>query len=171
MHTIPRHAFMRGLTLVELMIALAVLGIMLTIGVPALSQVVNQNRLTSQANLFVGLVTLTRSEAVKRRTDVSLIFVHESGNWTGGLQVREGANNPNGTLIRQAQLANDFFAFGVIDAANLPAAISFNAVGQTDNSISITFYFQHNDCKGDLRREITVSPLGNLQMERKSCAT
>ena len=61
-----------GFTLVELLMAVAVLGILLTIGVPALRDMVLNNRLVSQTNRLVSHLQLARSESIKRSAPVVL---------------------------------------------------------------------------------------------------
>ena len=67
--SLPRSA---GFTLLELMIALAVLGIVVGIAVPAFTDIIRQNRLAAQSNELLGASALARSEAVKRGSAVTL---------------------------------------------------------------------------------------------------
>lgn len=57
---------LRGFTLVELMVALAVLAILLAIGVPSFRQLIETNRAASQVNELIGALHTARSEAVRR---------------------------------------------------------------------------------------------------------
>lgn len=65
-------AGMAGFTILELMIAVAVLAILLGIGVPSFNDMIRQNRLAAQTNEFLAAAALARSEAVKRGKLVSL---------------------------------------------------------------------------------------------------
>ena len=60
----------RGFTLLELMLAIAVATILITMGVPALQQMIMNNRLRSQANTLISALNFTRSEAIKRGATV-----------------------------------------------------------------------------------------------------
>lgn len=62
----------RGFTLLELMVAVAVGAILLTLGVPSFSASVRQNCVVSGANAFLATLTLARSEALSRDTTVSI---------------------------------------------------------------------------------------------------
>ena len=53
-----------GFTLLELMVTLAVIAIVLTIGVPSFQSVIRNNRLTTQINSLLGAINLARSKAI-----------------------------------------------------------------------------------------------------------
>ena len=55
-----------GFTLLELLITVALVAILLTSGVPALTQLVKNNNLVSKINRLNGFISLARAEAVKR---------------------------------------------------------------------------------------------------------
>ncbi|MBI4696276.1 MAG: GspH/FimT family pseudopilin [Gammaproteobacteria bacterium] len=59
-----------GFNLFELMIVVAVLGTMLSIGVPGLQSFILDNRISSQLNLLSSSLALARSEAVKNNQPV-----------------------------------------------------------------------------------------------------
>ena len=56
-----------GFTLVELMITLAIAGILVAVGIPSFNSTISDSRLTSYANEFVTALNLARSEAIKAR--------------------------------------------------------------------------------------------------------
>lgn len=61
-----------GFTLIELMVTIAVASILLTIAIPSMSQFIVSSRITSNTNDMVFLVSLSKSEAIKRRKEVTL---------------------------------------------------------------------------------------------------
>jgi type IV fimbrial biogenesis protein FimT len=61
-----------GFTLWELMIAVAVAGVVLGLGVPSFQEFMRNNAMTSAANDFVAGALLARAEAVKRHVPVTL---------------------------------------------------------------------------------------------------
>ena len=58
--------------MIELMIAMALLSILLTIGVPSFSNLIASNHLVTKNNLFVSDLNTARSEAIRRGRSVSL---------------------------------------------------------------------------------------------------
>jgi len=80
-----------GFTLVELLVTLAVGGILLTAGVPSFTTSIKNNRMVTQLNGFAGALNLARSEAVKRGRTVTLCIrntagtdCNNSGDWQDG---------------------------------------------------------------------------------------
>ncbi|MBG21978.1 MAG: hypothetical protein CMF22_08780 [Idiomarinaceae bacterium] len=70
----------RGLTVVELMVGVVVLGIVLSVAVPNFTQFIQTNNLIAEANSTLSGLNLARSEAIKQNT--STIFCHSSDGET-----------------------------------------------------------------------------------------
>jgi len=100
-----------GLTLVEIMVAVAILGILASIAAPALQDVIVQSRLGAEANTLVDAIQVARSEAIKRNQGIqfcraanssSSTCVGSKANWdswivvsTSGAVLRRGRTNDN----------------------------------------------------------------------------
>lgn len=63
---------LRGVTLVELMVTLAIAVILLAIAVPGFQSLIRSNRLTTTTNAFIAALNLARTEAIKRNARVTL---------------------------------------------------------------------------------------------------
>lgn len=61
-----------GFTLVELLVTLAVFGILALAAMPAFNGYVTSNRMITDTNSFVGTLNYARTEAIKRRVDISV---------------------------------------------------------------------------------------------------
>ena len=72
----PRKA--AGFTVYELMLVLAIAGVMLALAIPSMRQFVWNSRMTTAANDLLTAVYRTRSESVKRHTQGILCFTSDS---------------------------------------------------------------------------------------------
>lgn len=61
----------RGFTLVELVITVAVAGVLLAVAIPSFTQTISSNRLTATANQMVAGLTTARIEAIRRNAVLS----------------------------------------------------------------------------------------------------
>ncbi|GEM_PF-533896 len=157
-----QHKATGGFTLQELMITVAVLGILLTVGLPQLNTFLKNSRLTTQTNTLVSVLNFARGEAISRGSNVFLTALdvsdstNEWGNgwkvWVDGLQTpacRAGGvvNTPNQILEETAGGCNEVlkeFAFNdasvTIDMAGSFSALSAATVtGAANNTNTLMF--------------------------------
>jgi len=81
----------KGFSLVELIVALTIAGVLMAIAAPALQKFVSSNRLTGQVNDLMADINLSRSEAIKRNVTTGVCVTAAggascvtSGNWANG---------------------------------------------------------------------------------------
>jgi len=81
----------RGFTLIELVIAMAIAGILLGIGVPSFIEAIRSSRMSTQYNELVGALYLARSEAIKGSDNVTVCARKSDtqcgDDWNNGLLV------------------------------------------------------------------------------------
>ncbi|MES0873364.1 GspH/FimT family pseudopilin [Sinimarinibacterium thermocellulolyticum] len=118
-----RHA--SGLTLVELIIGLAVAGILLAVAVPSFRQTMVSNRLSTAANALVESLNQARLEAIRRNATTQFCSSSGSQNGTGALATACGSAggasyvlNADGstTLLRAAPALPPNIALGSVTA-------------------------------------------------------
>lgn len=85
-----------GFTLVELMVTLAVLGILGGLAAPSLAGLIASQRVRTLSSDLHFAMTQARSEAIKRNASVTLVAT--GGNWAAGWAVLDPAN-PTGTPL------------------------------------------------------------------------
>jgi type IV fimbrial biogenesis protein FimT len=71
-NSIVRHCRTRGLTLLELLVTLAVVTCILSLGVPRLDRLILSTQLETTSRELLGAIQLARSEAILRGTSVSM---------------------------------------------------------------------------------------------------
>lgn len=113
-----QHKRNKGFTLVEMMVAVAVLSITLVIAVPSFTGLINNNRLTSQANELIAAFILARTEAIKQNQFVVLCHSSNSltcdaapsSGWKGWLVARQTIlNNPATTILASGAIDDSRF--------------------------------------------------------------
>lgn len=77
-----------GFTLIELMVALAVLAILLTVGVPSFQSLFERNRAKTTAESVRGFFDEARAEALRRNLPLR-VTVSAGENWCLGLSLAE----------------------------------------------------------------------------------
>jgi type IV fimbrial biogenesis protein FimT len=162
-----------GFTLIELAIVLAVAAILLVVGVPALQDMVRNNRLVTETNSLVAHLNLARSEAVKRRTGVvvcssttptAAVPPCDGGqDWDGGTVVFVDANG-NGAVDNAAEVVRASSA--VVDSIDIRASagsVRYGPDGSITAGTAVTFAVC--DTRGVARgRQIAVSGVGRPQL-------
>ena len=69
----PKYSFKtQAFTLIELVMTMAIAGILVTIAIPSFNSTLTSSRLTNYANDLVGALNLARSEAVRRGVSVTV---------------------------------------------------------------------------------------------------
>ncbi len=159
-----------GLTLIELLVAMALFAITVTVAVPNFMDFIRNNKVVSHTNELVGTLNMARSEAIKRRATVSLCgstngTACNSAEWERGWIVFVDAN-ANATvdsgeeiLIVSRGLSAGITLRSISFAAN--TSVKYTSRGAIDSDGS----FKVCDSRGALyAKAITVNLSGRVRL-------
>ena len=161
----------RGFTVVELFVILAIAAILLTVVAPSLRTFVHANELIGATNHLVGQLSLARSEALERRTDIVVCksgggaTCVSTGTWeTGWIIFADG--DGNGSLTAGDELFHAHTP--VVGSTKISASsgkVVFDRHGETGAPSSFTF------CSAMINkgRTISVNRLGRYIVIPAGC--
>jgi len=156
----------QGLTLLELMVTIAIAGILLTIGVPSFDAVVTRNRISANTNDFITAINLARSEAIKRGSEVGVCksadgaSCTESGDWDQGWIVYLPSSPIEVLRVFDGLSGNDTLT----SAAHV---VTFNSKGALAQD-AVTFNFSLCD-KLRERRQVEIKQVGRPNLRKIAC--
>ena len=171
----PEQALPRqdGITLMEALVTLAIMGILLALALPSMRAFVIQNRLAAETRLLIAALTLARNEAVKRGSAVQICrssnadadHARCSGAASGD---RGGADWGAGWLVLAADGRQVLRRQGELDAnTQAPAGrttITYNASGNASASFA-KVVFSHN---GEFARTVCIAASGRIRLKHDS---
>jgi len=167
-----------GFTLIELMVTIAVVAILLTVGVPSFRSLTQNNRMATQANELMAALTLARSEAVKRGASVTVCSSTDqascagSNNWATGWIVfadsdADATVDGGDTIVRTwaALTGGSTLSTGGGGATS----ITFQSSGLTNLGANVAFALSTSGCTGTNARTITVIQTGRATAAAVAC--
>ncbi len=107
-----------GFTITELMIVIAVVGVLAALAAPNMGAMIRTQRIKTAAFDVFSSLTFARSEAIKRNTSVIVTPV-DAGNWARGWSIADS----NGNMLRQQSGWDAITATG-------PATVTFASSGR-----------------------------------------
>ena len=184
----PRLAHLRrsqshGFTLIELMVAIAVLAILSAIAIPSMTRLITSSRVSGTMNEYIAGVNLARAEAVSRGVRVTICAAasttscRTSGtNWTVGgwiVFVDDGLNpgqiDAGETILRQRA---DWTGMASVVAPVGLRRISFVANGRLETGNmngAVTFTPDLNDMS--TQRYICINRTGRPRIDELPCTS
>ena len=174
----------RGFTLIELMIALALGVILLTLAVPSFRSTIQNNRATAAANDILTALNTARSEAIKRGTPMTICSSGNGSSCAGSTDWSTGwilftDLNSNGTLDDNGtpptcQATEDCLIRsweGLKGRPSIPgttsSGVTYNPNGSVTTAGQIDIALP--ECKGDQKRQISITITGQASVQSQTC--
>jgi type IV fimbrial biogenesis protein FimT len=165
-----------GFTIIELMITLAVIGVLLALAAPSFSDIILSSRLSSYANDFVASTHLARSEAIKRNARVSICVSANgtsctTGNWSQGWVVFHDANNNDAidsgeaVIERRAALIPGFSM-----TSSGGALLRFDPAASAGTATTVTVC-RKTPSVGNEERVVTLTATGRAWVDKTAAAS
>ncbi|WP_457674904.1 GspH/FimT family pseudopilin [Thiolapillus sp.] len=174
MDVLPSRA--RGFTLVELLVAVAVMAILTSLAIPAFSHMKARNAMAGSVNLFLAQLYLARSTAIARETHITLCPSADGSscdddhqNWQSGYLIFENPNknrqlDPGEAIISHEARTAD--GIRIQSSSRHRNRITFRPQGRAwFSNTSIRFC---DDRFPELNRKIVVSNNGRIRLVRTS---
>lgn len=152
-----------GVTLIELMFAIAILAILVTVAVPSFRDASLTSRLSSISNDLLASIQVARSEAIKSNSVTTLCTSDDgaacaaSGDWEQGWIVLDG----DGVVIQSHAALPDGFKVAEASAAE---ELLFQPIGVGASAASFTVC--RDDPVGNQERIVTVTATGMASVTR-----
>ena len=175
---------MRGFTLIELMVTVAIAAILTMVGVPSFNEAIVNYRLTSYTNNFLASAQLARSEAIKRNSRMTMCksangtSCTSAGGWHQGWIVFNDSNNDamkdSGEVVvyKESAMPADFLMTG---SANVDNYMSFVPSGATElvsrglQTGTLTLCSQSGS--SGQARQLIINSAGRLRVTKNPIAT
>lgn len=149
----PRAAASRGFTLTELMIAVAVLGVLTAVGLPSMTNFVREQRVkTATSDVFASLI-YARSEAIKRAADV-IVVPNNTAAWAAGWKVTDAG----GASLRVQD------AIGGVTVTGPAASLTFRRDGRLATGVT-NFVLTSPDNSAITARCVRLDPSGRANIK------
>ncbi|MDR3419099.1 MAG: GspH/FimT family pseudopilin [Nevskia sp.] len=142
-----------GYTLIELIVAIAIAALLIAIAVPSFLTTVRNNRGVADANGMLAVLTLARSEAIRRDNYVSICvsttstpnYCASSGTWDQGYLMfvdSSACASPPSSAVSSTQLIRteaplsegSTISYIVPGGSTTPTCLTFNGQGQLNSS-------------------------------------
>lgn len=155
----------KGFTLVELVVTVAVLAIVLAIAAPAMTSWIAESQARSQVNLYRDMFTFARAEAISRGQPVRVKALNDN-SWVVG--TGNPASCASATALRCFPAATDATVTSSIAAGGLVFTPQGQVSGQAAGTeVTVTLAFSEY-CNAN--RVISINGIGRVRSVQGSCS-
>lgn len=146
----------QGFTIIELMVAIAVAGVLLSVAVPSFQNIARNNAVRAVTNDLIATINLARQQSMSMRSEVSI--TPATGGWSNGWNIdfAEDAAGEDATYSGRDGVS-------VTSAAT---ELAFRARGGMETGAGSTFTVEHaSGSSSTLCRVVKVNFFGKTTLE------
>lgn len=167
-----------GVTLIELMTALGILGILAAIAVPSFREYTRNARVQAASNDLFTSLSLARSESLRRGQPVAVCsstdgeICADSDDWATGFILFNDNGATPGDIDEDEDVLQawpPYPAEVVMLAAGGITNIRYLPTGTIDAAGTQTFNVSTTGCSGEKAREISVTVVGSPSSKKVAC--
>jgi prepilin-type N-terminal cleavage/methylation domain-containing protein len=155
---LPQLASRRAYTLAELLITIAIVGVLMAISLPRYGRIRDQGQMASAMTRFTRAVMAARQSAIQRGRP-AYFKTSDSQIW---VTLDTTGNNTDSVIVTKVIDLTEAYNVEVTEPAGL-VAIQYDPRGVSTQASKQVFHFVHG---GGLRDSLCVSRLGNTIRER-----
>lgn len=158
----PYHSKQSGFTIIELMIVVAMAGILLAVAVPSFQTTLKDSRIrTSATDVYLSLV-MARSEAIKRNANITVDA--GSTDWSNGWDIKTGATILKTEEAIPGNISIECNTDADTAAETCPTTVTFERTGRVTSLVEFRL-FDSNENKVSTRC-VSISLSGRPRIER-----
>jgi type IV fimbrial biogenesis protein FimT len=156
----------RGFTVVELVIAVVIVAILVTLALPSFRETAIRNNISSLNNSLIHTLNLARSEAVRRGVNVSVVSNSHTFSWDTGWSVTVPTGTVT-TLSQQDAVPAGYSVCGKSTGGGADGTIVFTPLGALGGgATSFDLNVNRPDSKTALGQRLTVGGSGQVSVKQ-----
>ena len=176
-HPLTNHR-QNGITLVEMLTVMAIIGVLLAIGIPSYRYATNSNRISAEVNALFSDMQFARADAIREGKNV-VVCISTDGNtclggagtaWNRGWIVCSDPNSTNTCAGAPAQAVwryqSGFTSTDTFNADQNTSAVSFNREGFAALANIVTVTLHDATGNSNFTRCLQIDRPGTLTTER-----
>lgn len=154
----------KGFTFLELMTVMAVIAILLSWGLPSVTQSIRNNTVLAQSNELIAMLHFAKGEALRRNTDVPMLLGAGANGWSAIVEDPAEEADIEGCVPGQLRCSNHTNV--LLESA--VTVVTYNNRGYIRDVDDVvwtpeTLYLQHAQCEGNnQRRRIDITATGQI---------
>ena len=171
MHKYKHNDWQSGFSLIELMYAVVIGGIIMAVGFPLFSGFIKNSRLTTQTDDVLTSLHVARNEAVNRGHNIRILTLSGGTDWASGWQIRLDVDDDGTTDAEDTVLRN----YDAIENATLVgdvSSVTFEPTGYLDqdfNAAPAAITLTASKCTADDIRVINIQLSGLVSFTKQAC--